>query len=130
MVPQDYRFLKSHEWAKVDGDVVTVGISDYAVQALGDIVFIELPSPGKQVAREAAFGVIESVKAAVELYAPVSGEIIESNKPLAENFELLAKDPYGAAWMVKIKASNIAEAQTLLDADAYEKYLQSPEAQH
>jgi glycine cleavage system H protein len=132
MVPKDLKFTKSHEWARLDAaaGVVTIGITEFAVQQLGDIVFIELPAVGKAVQKEASFGVIESVKAAVELYSPVSGTVTEANKSITENFDVLGQDPYGAGWMIKIKAADAKELASLLTAAEYEAFLQSPENKH
>ncbi|MBI5724259.1 MAG: glycine cleavage system protein GcvH [Planctomycetes bacterium] len=121
MIPQDYKYLKSHEWAKIDGDVATVGITDFAVGQLGDIVFLELPKVGAKVNKDSAMCVIESVKAAVDINAPVSGEVMEVNTPLTQDFETLGKDPYGQGWMVKIKIRDAKELSSLLGAAEYKK---------
>ena len=119
MIDKNLKYLESHEWAKLESDgTVTVGISDIAYSQLGDIVFIELPAPGLAVVQNQSFGVIESVKAASDIFAPVSGEIIEVNKPLEEAVDTLADDAYGN-WMVKIKPANPAEYDALLDAEKY-----------
>ncbi len=125
MVPQDLRFTKTHEWVRLDGEVATIGISNYAVKQLGDIVHIELPSVGSAVKREGPFGVIESVKAAVEVYSPVDGEVVEANDEITSNIELLSKDPYGQGWMVKIKASDPRQLDDLLTASDYEDLVDS-----
>ena len=126
MIPQDLKFTKTHEWAKIDGDgVVTVGVSEFAVAQLGDIVFIELPAVGDSVSQETAFATIESVKAAVEIYSPVSGEIVEINEPVADGFDLFDEDPYARAWLIKVKIADAGELDALMSAGDYEAYLQS-----
>ena len=132
MVPQDVKFMKSHEWARVEEDtnIVTVGISDFAVEQLGDIVFIELPKIGKTVIQESPFGVIESVKAAVDLYSPISGRVVQVNQTVSEQLDMLAKDPYGQAWMIKIKVPNLTQLDNLMSPADYEAFIKSPEGQH
>jgi glycine cleavage system H protein len=120
MVPQDLRYTKEHEWVQVAGDLATVGITDYAVEQLGDIVFVELPEIGRTVTQFAAVGVIESVKAVSDLYAPVGGEVVESNAELAGAPELLNADPFGKGWMLRIRVADAAQLDNLLDAAAYE----------
>lgn len=117
--PEDLKYTKDHEWLKVDGDTGTIGITDYAQGELGDVVFVELPAIGKAVKAHDSFGTIEAVKAVSDLYAPVSGSILEINKELEKSPETVNKDPYGAGWMVKIKLSNASELSELLDASAY-----------
>ncbi len=117
--PADLKYTKDHEWLKVDGDTGTIGITDYAQGELGDVVFVELPAIGKAVKAHDSFGTIEAVKAVSDLYAPVSGSILEINKELEKSPETVNKDPYGAGWMVKIKLSNASELSELLDASAY-----------
>lgn len=132
MIPQDLKFAKSHEWARLDrqANIVTVGISAFAVEQLGDIVFVELPETGTSVTAESPFGVIESVKAAVDLYAPVSGEVIETDQAVAEKLDLLTSDPYGQAWMIKIKPQDTSQLENLMSPADYEAFINSPEAQH
>jgi glycine cleavage system H protein len=121
-IPTDVKFLKSHEWARKEGDVVTVGISDFAVDALNkEIVFVELPEAGRKVMQGQPFGVIESVKAASDLYAPVTGTVTEVNDPVVADPSQLSEDPYGNGWMVKIKADSIADFDGLLSPQDYEK---------
>jgi glycine cleavage system H protein len=129
MTPENLKYTKSHEWARIEGNVVTMGITDYAVQQLGDIVFLDLPKVGAKATAGQPIGVIESVKAAVDLYAPVSGEVVEVNSPLANDFESLAKDPYGAGWMAKIKVADANALANLLSAADYQKTVES-EAKH
>src|SRR6266404_4972081 len=128
MYPSDYRYTKDHEWIKVSGETGTVGITDYAQHELGDVVFVELPAVGKQVATGKIFGTIESVKAVSEIFAPVSGDVIETNAALATTPELLNSDPHGAAWLIKIKLSNLTEVSGLMDAAAYQAFISEKEA--
>ena len=116
------RYQKSHEWAKKDGDVYLVGISDYAQDSLGDVVFVELPEVGTTKERSEPFGVVESVKAASDVYMPISGEVVEINEALEDNSGLVNEEPFGKGWLIKVKASNEAEANELLSADEYEEY--------
>ena len=124
MVPQDLRYTKEHEWVRVAGGVATIGITDYAAEQLGDIVFVELPEPGRTVTQFAAIGVIESVKAVSDLFAPVGGEVVESNSELAGSPELLNSDPFGAGWMLRINVCDAAQMEVLLDPAAYEALTQ------
>lgn len=124
MFPKECRYLETHEWARLGGDsIVTMGITDFAVEQLGDIVYIELPKTGDKATKGSALGMVESVKATSDFYAPVSGEVAEVNESLADNLEIFKTDAYGAAWLVKIKADNPAELDSLLNAKAYEKQL-------
>jgi glycine cleavage system H protein len=120
-VPSDLRFTKSHEWVRVLPEgIAEIGISDHAQQALGDLVFVEVPESGRAVTSGDACAVVESVKAASDVYAPVSGEIVEGNGALAETPELINEDPYGSGWLMRIRLGNSAELDSLLDAKAYE----------
>ena len=125
MIPKELRFLETHEWAKLDEDagIVTVGLSEYAIEQLGDIVFVELPEIGDNVSKGAEFCTIESVKAASDLYAAVSGEIAEVNDELPDNPELFKTSAYENAWIAKIKVGDIAEFETLMNAEDYENLL-------
>jgi len=118
-VPSGLKFLSSHEWVSVDGDVATIGVSDHAQELLGDLVFVELPEPESSVSAGDSVAVIESVKAASDTYAPVSGEIIEVNTELEDSPERINDDPYGDGWMYRIKLEDPGEVDDLLDADAY-----------
>ena len=118
--PSDLKYASSHEWARLDGDVVTVGITDHAQEALGDLVYVELPEVGDTVAAGDEAGVVESVKAASDIYAPVSGEIVAINDALEDTPELINSDPYGEGWMYKIKVADVSELDNLLSADDYE----------
>ena len=128
MYPSDYRYTKDHEWIKASGDAGTVGITDYAQHELGDVVFVELPAVGTKVTTGKTFGTIESVKAVSEIYAPVSGEVIETNATLSNAPETVNTDPYGAAWLIKIKLDNPAEVSSLMDAAAYQAFISEKEA--
>ena len=130
MIPEDLKFTKTHEWARVDGDVAAVGITEFAIQQLGDIVFLELPAVGDTVSKGSPFGVIESVKAAVDLESPLSGEVIETNEALIDKLESIEEDAYGKSWMIKIKASDLGELESMMSPSQYEAYIQSPEAQN
>ena len=123
MVPTDLRYTKAHEWIRVEGDTATVGITNYAADQLGDVVFVELPDAGRTLGRHATFGVVESVKAVSDLFSPVGGEVVESNAELAGAPELVNSDPYGAGWMVKLRVTDTAELEGLLDAAAYEQLI-------
>jgi glycine cleavage system H protein len=120
MVPQGLRYTKEHEWVRLEGDVATVGITDYAAHELGDVVFVELPEVGRTVAQLAPVGVIESVKAVSDLFAPVAGEVVETNPDLTSKPELLNTDPFGAGWMLRIAVSDKAQLDNLLDSAGYE----------
>ena len=120
MVPTDLRYTKNHEWVRVEGDEATVGITEYAAGELGDIVFVELPDAGRKLAQHATFGVVESVKAVSDLFAPLSGEVAATNDALAGAPELVNGEPYGGGWMIRIKLADPAEADGLLDAAAYD----------
>lgn len=120
-VPANLKYTEQHEWLKLDGDVATVGITDYAQSALGDLVFVELPAKGRQVKTGEAFVVVESVKAASEVYAPISGEVVEVNEALSKTPELINSAPYEGGWICKIKASDKDELAKLLDAGSYQK---------
>jgi glycine cleavage system H protein len=118
-VPSELKFLSSHEWVSVDGDVATIGVSDHAQELLGDLVFVELPETGSTVSAGDSVAVIESVKAASDTYAPVSGEIIEVNEELEDSPERINDDPYGDGWMYRVKMDDPGEVDDLLDADSY-----------
>jgi glycine cleavage system H protein len=120
MVPTDLRYTNDHEWIRVADDEATIGITAYAADQLGDIVFVELPDAGRALDQSAAFGVVESVKAVSDLFAPVSGEVTASNEELARNPELVNSDPYGAGWMLKVRVADAGQLDGLLDAEAYD----------
>lgn len=122
-IPAELKYTKDHEWAKVDGDVVTVGITDYAQGELGDVVYVDLPPVGTEVSQNESFGSIEAVKAVADMYSPVSGEIIAVNEGISDAPETINQDPYGKGWMVKIRISNADELNNLMDAGAYQELL-------
>jgi glycine cleavage system H protein len=121
MVPSDLRYTKDHEWVRIEGDTATVGVTDYAANQLGDVVFVDQPEVGRSVEQFATFGVVESVKAVSDLYAPLSGEVVEVNPDLAGQPELVNSDPYGGGWIIKVRVSDPGQAEELLDPAAYER---------
>ena len=123
MYPDNFRYTKEHEWVLVEGDTGTIGITDHAQQELGDIVYVDLPKVGARVELGKSLGSVESVKAVSDIYAPLSGEVTEINKSLADAPEKLNQDPHGAAWLVKIHLSAAAEAQNLMAAADYQAYI-------
>ena len=125
VIPPDLRYTKEHEWVRVDDGIGTVGITDYAQDQLGDVVYVDLPSPGKQLSQLAVFGEIESVKAVSELYAPVSGEVVESNGALADKPELVNEAPYGEGWLMKLRLGDESEVEKLLTADQYSDFIET-----
>ena len=125
MVDADAKYLKSHEWVKQDGNVYTIGLSAYAMEQLGDIVYVELPEVDAELKKEDVFGVIESVKSASDMYAPISGKIVEVNTEAPDNPDMLSNDAYGAGWLIKIEASDPAELDALMDAAAYQAFLET-----
>ncbi len=122
-VPAELKYTKDHEWAKLDGQIVTIGITEYAQGELGDVVFVELPSVGDSVESEDTFGTIEAVKAVADLFSPVSGEVVEVNDALSDAPETVNSDPYGDGWMVKVKITAQDGWDSLMSADAYEKLI-------
>ena len=126
-VPSELKFLPSHEWVSIDGDVATIGVSDHAQELLGDLVFVELPEEGSAVAAGDSVAVIESVKAASDTYAPISGEIIEVNSELEDSPEKINDDPYGDGWMYKIQIDDHSEVNDLLDASSYSETIAEEE---
>lgn len=128
-IPKDLRYLKSHEWARIEGNVATVGVTEYAVEALErDIVFVELPVVGAQVKQGEPFGVIEAIKAVYDLYSPVTGRVVEVNQALANNAAIVGSSPFGDGWMIKVEMEQPEEIENLLDAEQYAKLLESEEA--
>jgi len=121
--PANYRYTNQHEWVDAKGDLATIGITDYAQHELGDVVFVELPKPGTKIAAGKSFGTVESVKAVSDIYAPVSGEVIEANGDLHNTPEKINTDPHGSAWLIKVRLANPAEVKSLMDATAYEKFI-------
>lgn len=123
--PADLKYAKSDEWLRLEGDTATVGISDFAQDQLNDIVFVELPEVGKTVSKGEAFGVVESVKAASDLYAPISGTVTEVNTALEDSPELINSDPFGKGWIVKLQVTDASGADDLMDAEAYKAYCET-----
>ncbi len=122
--PEDVRYSEEHEWARVDGEEATVGITEFAQDELGDVVYVELPAVGAEIEANSTFGVIESVKAVSDLFAPVSGKVIEVNEALKDQPELVNSDPYDDGWMLVIKMSNPKDYDNLLTAEAYRKHVE------
>jgi glycine cleavage system H protein len=124
MYPTEFRYTKEHEWVKLEGEVATIGITDYAQHELGDVVYVELPSVGSKLDAGQSFGTVESVKSVSEVYSPISGEVTEVNGDLAGTPEKINQDPHGGAWLVRVRASNAAgDLAELMDAAAYEAYV-------
>ncbi|MBO9350202.1 MAG: glycine cleavage system protein GcvH [Thermomicrobium sp.] len=122
-VREGLRYTRTHEWVRVEGDVAVVGVTDFAQSELGDITYLELPEPGTVVKQGESMGVIESVKAASDIYAPVSGEVVEVNRSVVDSPELVNKSPYDEAWLAKIRLSAAEELERLMDAAAYRQFL-------
>jgi len=122
-VPENLKYTKDHEWAMISADLATIGITDYAVKELGDIVYVELPSVGNAAIKGNSIGTIEAVKTVADIYSPVSGEIVEVNQALTDRAELINQDPYGNGWIAKIKLSNAAETEELLNPADYQKLI-------
>lgn len=125
MYPADLRYTKEHEWVRVEGDRGTVGITEYAQKQLGDVVYVELPDVGRALKPHDVFGTVESVKAVSELYAPVAGEVAEANSALVQTPEKINTDPYGAAWMIRVKLADPGAVAQLMDAAAYQAFVES-----
>ena len=121
-VPEDLHYSKDHEWVRVEGDVAIVGITDYAQNSLGDVVYVELPKKGEEFATNESFGSVESVKAVSEVFTPISGEVVEVNEQLNDTPEKVNADPYGEGWMVRMRMSNSGEVDSLLTAAEYEDF--------
>lgn len=126
-IPENLRYSKDHEWVSVDGDVATIGITDYAQHSLGDVVYIEFPKVGDKFESHESFGSVESVKAVSEIFTPVAGEVVEVNESLNDDAEKVNSDPYQAGWMLKIKMANPGEVDAMLNAAEYEEYLSASE---
>lgn len=123
MYPKDLKYDREHEWVRMDGDVATIGISDFAQDQLGEVVYVDLPSAGDTVSTGESFGEVESVKSVSELFSPVSGEIVEVNSALDDAPETVNDDCYGDGWMIKVKVDSLSEVDALMDADDYEAFL-------
>ena len=122
-IPSDLKYSSEHEWVRLEGNLATIGITDYAQEELGDIVNVELPDEGDEIHKDDAFGAVESVKASSEVFSPVSGKIVEVNEPLLDAPEMINEDPYDEGWMVKVELSDSSELNELMDAAAYEQYI-------
>jgi glycine cleavage system H protein len=121
-VPEDLHYSKDHEWVRVEGDQALIGITDYAQDSLGDVVYVELPKPGDEFAINESFGSVESVKAVSEVFTPVSGNVVKINESLADEPEKVNSDPYGEGWMIRVKMANSGEVDSLLTAAEYEDF--------
>lgn len=128
-IPKELRYSKDHEWIAVEDDTARVGITDYAQEQLGDVVYVELPEPGTAVQQEEPFGVVESVKAVSDIFSPVGGIVVEVNANLSSSPEMVNADPYGEAWMIRIQISQPQELEALMDADAYLAFIEQELAQ-
>jgi glycine cleavage system H protein len=122
-IPENLRYSKDHEWVLVEGDVATIGITDYAQHALGDVVYVDMPRVGDAFGTHEAFGSVESVKAVSEVFTPIAGEISAVNEELNDDAEKVNSDPYGAGWFIKLKMENAGEADAMLSSEEYEEYL-------
>ena len=122
-IPEDLRYTEDHEWARIDGDIATIGITDFAQSELGDIVYVELPELGTTTEKSQSFGTIEAVKAVSDLFAPLTGEVVEVNSNISDSPEIINKDPYGEGWFIKVKLSDPNEVNTLLEKTQYEALL-------
>lgn len=125
--PDELKYTNQHEWVSVERDKALIGITDYAQQQLGDVVFVEMPEIGTEISKGEAFGVVESVKAASDIYAPVSGEVIEINETLEEHPEVLNQSPYEKGWIIKIRIYDISEMEELMGSEAYQEFVQKEE---
>ena len=126
--PNDVRYTAEHEWARLENGVVTVGITGYATDQLGDVVFVELPQVGRRIDAKGAFGVVEAVKTVSDLYAPVSGEVVAVNAALADNPALVNQSPYGEGWMIRIRPDDAGQVQGLMDHQAYARHVEEQHA--
>lgn len=125
LIKEDRKYTKEHEWVKVDNDIAAVGITDYAQGELGDIIFVELPKVGTKVTQMSPFGVIEAVKAVSELFSPITGEVLEVNGKLEKDATIINKDPYGEGWIIKVKAADIKQLDTLLTPEKYKTLIET-----
>ena len=123
--PQDLKFTKTHEWARVEGDTVTIGIADYAQSELGDITYLELPEPGDSISAAEPFGVVESVKAASDIYSPIDGEVIERNEEVISGPDVVNASPYDRAWLLKVRVSDPSQLESLMTAEDYDSFVES-----
>jgi glycine cleavage system H protein len=123
-IPSDLRYSKTDEWVRVEGDIATIGITDYAQSELGDIVYLELPEPGRVLQVDEMFGTVESVKAVADLYAPLAGEVVEANTAATQRAELLNEDPYGEGWLIKVQIADPSQLDNLLTAEQYAAHIE------
>jgi glycine cleavage system H protein len=123
--PSGLRYTNTHEWVRLDGDVATVGLTDFAQNELGDITYLELPEPGTAVTHDEPFGVVESVKAASDIYAPIDGEVIERNDTAVDAPEIVNTSPYGDAWLIKVRVSDPSQVESLMESTAYDEFAES-----
>ena len=130
MYPEELKYTKTHEWIKVEGEIATIGITDFATKKLTDLVYIELPFVGEKITQGSPFGSIESVKAVSDLNSPVSGEIVEVHEELSQNLDLIGKDPYGEGWMIRVRIENVEEIKSLMDSREYEEWIKQEEKSH
>ncbi len=126
MYPSDVKYTKEHEWARIQGKVATIGVTHFAQDSLGDVVFVDLPAKGAQLKQFAKFGEIESVKAVSDLFSPLAGRVVAVNEEAKANPELVNKDPYGKGWLIKVELADSAQAKGLLDSGAYQKLISQP----
>ena len=124
-IPADLKYTQDHEWVRVEGDVAVVGITDFAQGELGDVVFVEIETEGEELAKGETFGTVEAVKTVSDLFMPVSGEVAEVNEALADDPELVNKDPYGEGWMIKVTLKDASELDELMDAEAYQAMIEA-----
>ncbi|SRR6056297_3829270 len=124
-IPESLKYTKDHEWIKIDGDEALIGVTDYAQQELGDVVFVEIETEGETLEKEEVFGTIEAVKTVSDIFMPVSGEVTEVNPKLEDSPDVVNKDPYGDGWLIKVKISDQSEADDLLDADQYKELIEA-----
>jgi glycine cleavage system H protein len=122
-IPEDLKYSKEHEWVRVSGNIATIGVSDYAQDQLGEIVFVELPDEGEEIEKDDAFGVVESVKSVNDVYTPLSGRVVEVNDPAVDSPEIVNEDPYGEGWLIKIEISDTSELKDLMSAKDYQAYI-------
>jgi glycine cleavage system H protein len=123
--PSDLRYTRTHEWVKVEGDLATVGITDHAQGELGDITYLELPEPGDDLSQASPLGIVESVKAASDIYAPVDGEVVERNEEVVDAPDLVNSSPYEQAWLIRIRINDASQIENLMDAETYSRFIES-----
>lgn len=129
VIPKECRYTREHEWARLEDGIVTIGVTDYAQEKLGEIVYVELPDENDEVRKDEAFGVVESTKNASDVMAPVSGKVVEANETLEENPELINNDPYEEGWLLRVQAEDVAEFEELMSADEYREFIEKTESE-